>query len=31
MLAGLSRKRSLGELTGRDTPSERVAASVART
>ena len=29
MLAGLSRKRSLGELTGRDTPSERVAASVA--
>lgn len=29
MLAGLSRKRSLGELTGRDLPSERVAASVA--
>lgn len=29
MLAGLSRKRSLGELTGRSTPSERVAASVA--
>ncbi len=29
MLAGLSRKRSLGELTGRDVPSERVAASVA--
>ncbi|PJL74490.1 dihydropteroate synthase [Stenotrophomonas maltophilia] len=29
MLAGLSRKRSLGELTGRGTPSERVAASVA--
>ncbi|UID77705.1 dihydropteroate synthase [Stenotrophomonas maltophilia] len=29
MLAGLSRKRSLGELTGRDAASERVAASVA--
>ncbi|MDV3469095.1 dihydropteroate synthase [Stenotrophomonas sp. C3(2023)] len=29
MLAGLSRKRSLGELTGRERPSERVAASVA--
>ena len=29
LLAGLSRKRSLGELTGRDTPAERVAASVA--
>ncbi|MBK0027107.1 dihydropteroate synthase [Stenotrophomonas sp. S48] len=29
MLAGLSRKRSLGELTGRQVPSERVAASVA--
>lgn len=29
MLAGLSRKRSLGELTGRDVPADRVAASVA--
>ncbi len=29
MLAGLSRKRSLGELTGRERPGERVAASVA--
>lgn len=29
MLAGLSRKRSLGELTGRESPAERVAASVA--
>ncbi|GAB3053712.1 dihydropteroate synthase [Stenotrophomonas tumulicola] len=29
MLAGLSRKRSLGELTGREVPTERVAASVA--
>lgn len=29
MLAGLSRKRTLGELTGRDVPAERVAASVA--
>ncbi|MNI68026.1 Dihydropteroate synthase [compost metagenome] len=29
MLAGLSRKRSLGELTGRESPEERVAASVA--
>ncbi|HIE5354751.1 TPA: dihydropteroate synthase [Stenotrophomonas maltophilia] len=29
MLAGLSRKRSLGELTGCDAPAERVAASVA--
>ncbi|WMJ68692.1 dihydropteroate synthase [Stenotrophomonas sp. 24(2023)] len=29
MLAGLSRKRSLGELTGRDAPADRVAASVA--
>ncbi|AWH21074.1 MULTISPECIES: dihydropteroate synthase [Stenotrophomonas] len=29
MLAGLSRKRSLGELTGRQVPTERVAASVA--
>ncbi|WP_313139034.1 dihydropteroate synthase [Stenotrophomonas sp.] len=29
MLAGLSRKRSLGELTGRQVPAERVAASVA--
>ncbi|HEL4256934.1 dihydropteroate synthase [Stenotrophomonas maltophilia] len=29
MLAGLSRKRSLGELTGREAPAERVAASVA--
>ena len=29
MLAGLSRKRSLGELTGRQLPAERVAASVA--
>lgn len=29
VLAGLSRKRSLGELTGRGAPSERVAASVA--
>ncbi|AWH17222.1 dihydropteroate synthase [Stenotrophomonas sp. ZAC14D2_NAIMI4_7] len=29
MLAGLSRKRSLGELTGRQVPSDRVAASVA--
>ena len=29
VLAGLSRKRSLGELTGRDVASERVAASVA--
>ncbi|MGX5729928.1 dihydropteroate synthase [Pseudoxanthomonas beigongshangi] len=29
VLAGLSRKRTLGELTGRDVASERVAASVA--
>jgi len=29
MLAGLSRKRSLGELTGREVATERVAASVA--
>lgn len=29
VLAGLSRKRSLGELTGRDVATERVAASVA--
>ncbi|MBN6152216.1 dihydropteroate synthase [Xanthomonas sp. AmX2] len=29
VLAGLSRKRSIGELTGRDMPSERVAGSVA--
>lgn len=29
MLAGLSRKRSLGELTGRQDPAQRVAASVA--
>lgn len=29
MLAGLSRKRSLGELTGRAVPAERVASSVA--
>ena len=29
VLAGLSRKRSLGELTGREVPAERVAASVA--
>ncbi|HVK51971.1 MAG TPA: dihydropteroate synthase [Pseudoxanthomonas sp.] len=29
VLAGLSRKRSLGELTGRDLASDRVAASVA--
>ncbi len=29
VLAGLSRKRSLGELTGREVASERVAASVA--
>ncbi len=29
MLAGLSRKRSLGELTGRSLPAERVSASVA--
>ncbi|XFC38576.1 dihydropteroate synthase [Stenotrophomonas indicatrix] len=29
MLAGLSRKRSLGELTGRQSPAERVAASLA--
>jgi len=29
MLAGLSRKRSLGELTGHQSPAERVAASVA--
>ena len=29
MLAGLSRKRTLGELTGRELPAERVAASVA--
>lgn len=29
VLAGLSRKRSLGEVTGRSEPSERVAASVA--
>lgn len=29
VLAGLSRKRSLGELTGRDVPAERVFASVA--
>lgn len=29
MLAGLSRKRTLGELTGRQLPAERVAASVA--
>ncbi|WP_315389274.1 dihydropteroate synthase [uncultured Stenotrophomonas sp.] len=29
MLAGLSRKRSIGELTGRDTPRDRVAGSVA--
>ncbi|HEL7631323.1 dihydropteroate synthase [Stenotrophomonas sp. TWI169] len=29
MLAGLSRKRSLGELTGREAPADRVAASVA--
>ena len=28
-LAGLSRKRSIGELTGRDRPAERVAGSVA--
>ena len=29
LLAGLSRKRSIGELTGRDVPGERVAGSVA--
>ncbi len=29
MLAGLSRKRSIGELTGREVPRERVAGSVA--
>ena len=29
MLAGLSRKRTLGDLTGREVPAERVAASVA--
>jgi len=29
MLAGLSRKRSIGELTGREDPRERVAGSVA--
>ncbi|MCD9027571.1 dihydropteroate synthase [Luteimonas sp. BDR2-5] len=29
LLAGLSRKRSIGELTGRDVPAERVAGSVA--
>ncbi len=29
VLAGLSRKRSLGELTGREVPAERVSASVA--
>ncbi|WP_310155050.1 dihydropteroate synthase [Luteimonas sp. 3794] len=29
VLAGLSRKRSIGELTGRDAPAERVAGSVA--
>ncbi|MBJ7515478.1 MAG: dihydropteroate synthase [Stenotrophomonas sp.] len=29
MLAGLSRKRTLGELTGRELPADRVAASVA--
>lgn len=29
VLAGLSRKRSIGELTGRDVPTERVAGSVA--
>jgi dihydropteroate synthase len=29
MLAGLSRKRSIGELTGREQPRERVAGSVA--
>lgn len=29
VLAGLSRKRSIGEITGRDTPAERVAGSVA--
>ena len=29
MLAGLSRKRSIGELTGREAPRERVAGSVA--
>lgn len=29
MLAGLSRKRSIGELTGREQPGERVAGSVA--
>jgi len=29
VLAGLSRKRSIGELTGRDVPGERVAGSVA--
>jgi len=29
VLAGLSRKRSIGELTGRDVPSDRVAGSVA--
>lgn len=29
LLAGLSRKRSIGELTGRDQPRERVAGSVA--
>ncbi|SEL84348.1 dihydropteroate synthase [Pseudoxanthomonas sp. GM95] len=29
VLAGLSRKRSIGELTGRDVPSERAAGSVA--
>jgi len=29
MLAGLSRKRMLGEITGRDVPADRLAASVA--
>lgn len=29
MLAGLSRKRSIGELTGREVPAERVAGSIA--
>jgi dihydropteroate synthase len=29
VLAGLSRKKSIGELTGRDDPRDRVAGSVA--
>ena len=29
VLAGLSRKRSIGEITGRETPADRVAGSLA--